>query len=156
MLIRNNKYDTPTARNIIAVIVFFFLITFVIARLFVYMVLGHWLPNFFLTVRGVHVHHFTYGVLILAVVGLYMILRRPDVRTRMFEVSAMLYGIGLALTFDEFGMWIRLQDNYWVRQSYDAVIVILFVFLNIAYLRPLAGVIKRRFTKKNDESAVVE
>ena len=106
--------------------------------------------------RGVHVHHFTYGVLILAVVGLYMILRRPDVRTRMFEVSVMLYGIGLALTFDEFGMWIRLQDNYWVRQSYDAVIVILFVFLNIAYLRPLAGVVKRRLKKKNDESAVVE
>lgn len=110
----------------------------------------------FLTVRGVHIHHFTYGVFILAIVGLYLILRRPDVRTRRFEIATMIYGVGLALTFDEFGMWIRLQDNYWVRQSYDAVIVIVFLFLNLAYLRSLTGVIRRRFVKKNNESAVAE
>ena len=156
MLIKTNEYNTPTVKNIISVILFSFLITFIIARLIVYMVLGHWVPNFFLTVRGVHVHHFTYGVFILAIVGLYLILLRPDVRARMFEVAVMTYGVGLALTFDEFGMWIRLQDNYWVRQSYDAVIVIVFLFLNLAYLRPLTGVIKRRFVKKNNESAVVE
>lgn len=156
MLIKNNKYNTPTAKNIISVILFSFLVTFMIARFIVYMVLGHWLPNFFLTVRGVHIHHFTYGVFILALIGLYLILRRPEVNSRRFEFVTILYGVGLALTFDEFGMWIRLQDGYWVRQSYDAVIVILFLLLNLAYLRSLAGVITRRFTKKIDESAMVE
>lgn len=100
-----------------------------------YLVLGHLLPNFFLTIRGVHIHHFTYGVFILAGVGLFALLRRPDVTTRTYRTMTMIYGIGLGLTFDEFGMWIRLEDDYWVRQSYDAVIIVTLVLLNLAYYR---------------------
>jgi hypothetical protein len=36
----------------------------------------------------------------------------------------VLYGIGLALTFDEFGMWLHLGGPYWQRASFDAVVVI--------------------------------
>jgi hypothetical protein len=36
----------------------------------------------------------------------------------------VLYAIGLALTFDEFGMWLHLGGPYWQRASYDAVVVI--------------------------------
>lgn len=122
-------------RKLIAIITSAFLVTFLIARLFVYLILGHLLPNFFLVVRGVHIHHFTYGVFILAIVGLYALLIRPDVHTRMFRTITMAYGIGLALTFDEFGMWIRLKDDYWVRQSYDAVIIVTLVLINLAYYR---------------------
>ena len=32
--------------------------------------------------------------------------------------------IGLALTFDEFGMWLHLGGSYWQRASFDAVVVI--------------------------------
>jgi hypothetical protein len=41
----------------------------------------------------------------------------------------------LGLTFDEFGMWVRLQDDYWVRQSYDAVIIVTLLLLNIVIVR---------------------
>jgi hypothetical protein len=41
--------------------------------------------------------------------------------------------VGLGLTFDEFGMWLRLQDDYWSRLSYDAIIVISLFFINIVY-----------------------
>ncbi|MBI5221852.1 MAG: hypothetical protein HY979_03535, partial [Candidatus Magasanikbacteria bacterium] len=59
----------------------------------------------------------------------------------MFKIACAVYGIGLGLTFDEFGMWVRLADTYWVRQSYDAIIVIFLVLLNIAYYRQVkAGV----------------
>jgi hypothetical protein len=34
------------------------------------------------------------------------------------------FGVGLALTFDEFGMWLHLGGPYWQRASFDAVIVI--------------------------------
>lgn len=128
-------HPSPTNRKLIAIITSSFLVTFAVARLFVYLVLGHLLPNFFLEVRGVHVHHFTYGVFILAGVGLYAILRRPEVTTRVYRTMTMIYGVGLALTFDEFGMWIRLEDDYWVRQSYDAVIIVVLILVNLAYYR---------------------
>ena len=31
---------------------------------------------------------------------------------------------GLALTFDEFGMWLHLGGSYWQRASYDAVVTL--------------------------------
>ena len=40
----------------------------------------------------------------------------------------------MALTFDEFGMWLHLGGSYWQRGSFDAVIVILSVFGWIAFL----------------------
>ena len=33
-------------------------------------------------------------------------------------------GFALALTFDEFGMWLHLGGSYWQRVSVDAVIVV--------------------------------
>jgi hypothetical protein len=32
--------------------------------------------------------------------------------------------VGLALTFDEFGLWLHLGGSYWQRASFDAVVVI--------------------------------
>lgn len=133
---------SPITRKLIALIIFAFLVTFIIARLFVYLVLGHLMPNFFLTIKGVHVHHFTYGVFILALVGLYLILKRPELGSNAFKWTSLFYGVGLALTFDEFGMWIRLEDDYWVRQSYDAVIIIILLLLNIAYYKSVIGAFK--------------
>ncbi len=129
------KIDSNKNQHVIGVIIFYFLITFVVSRLMVYLVIGRWLPNFFLTVRGVHIHHFTYGVFILVLIGLYLILRRPEAESEIFKICTAIYGIGLGLTFDEFGMWVRLADEYWLRQSYDAVVVVLLLLLNIAYFR---------------------
>jgi hypothetical protein len=50
------------------------------------------------------------------------------------KVCAVTYGIGLALTFDEFGMWVRLDGStYWQRASMDAVGVLTAVFGLLAY-----------------------
>ena len=38
--------------------------------------------------------------------------------------AAILYGVALALTFDEFGMWLHLDTDYWQRVSFDAVVVV--------------------------------
>jgi hypothetical protein len=37
----------------------------------------------------------------------------------------VIYGVSMALTFDEFGMWLHLGGSYWQRASFDAVVVIL-------------------------------
>lgn len=137
--------QSPSNRKITALIIFSFLATFAVARLFVYLVLGHLFPNFFLTIRGVHIHHFTYGVVILATAGLYFILKRPEVDTAAFLRLTFIYGVGLGLTFDEFGMWVRLEDSYWIRQSYDAVIIITLLLLNIIYYKVVVRVLEEVF-----------
>jgi hypothetical protein len=88
---------SPTNRRLIGIIAFAFLITFTVARLFVYLVLGKLLPNFFLTIKGVHIHHFTYGVFILVGVGFYLLMKRPVIGTRSFRWATFIYGLGLGL-----------------------------------------------------------
>jgi hypothetical protein len=55
-------------------------------------------------------------------VGGYFLFARPTERGR--RLAATAYGVGLALTFDEFGMWLYLNDVYWQRASFDAIMVI--------------------------------
>lgn len=128
-----------------------FLLTFIAARTVVYLSVKGLLPaNFFLNVSGVHVHHLSYGIFILAVLGYVLLIYPNFVQKHKWKLS-MLYGIGLGLTFDEFGMWIRLQDGYWIRTSYDAIIVISAIFLNIVYFKPfwhrVGRMIQRRWMK---------
>jgi hypothetical protein len=65
---------------------------------------------------------------------------------------ATLYGVGLALAFDEFGMWLHLEDDYWIRHSYDAVIIITAVLFNIVYLSIFWKKILGLYKKAEEES----
>lgn len=97
-----------------------FLTTFIFARVLVFLVMARKLPDFFLHVRGTHVHHLNYGIFLLVAVGAWLLLRPP----KNSRWPAILYGIGLALTFDEFGMWLHLGGSYWQRASWDAIVVV--------------------------------
>jgi hypothetical protein len=88
-------------------------------------------PQLFFHVSGTHVHHLNYGIYILSIVGGYLLYARPT--GRRLSIAAAFYGIGLALTFDEFGMWLHLGGAYWQRASFDAVVVIAAVLALIAY-----------------------
>lgn len=99
-----------------------FVATFLLARVFVFLIAESCLPNMFLFVNGVHVHHLNYGICILSVVGLYLLLRRP--RAAGLYAATICYGVGLALTFDEFGMWLFLGGSYNNHLTYDAVVII--------------------------------
>lgn len=136
------------SRKLTALILASFLITFFISRLIVYLVINRLLIDLFLTVNNVHIHHFSYGVVILALVGLSLILQIPALTSRRLRFIAIWYGIGLGLTFDEFGMWIRLEDDYWIRQSYDAIVVVALLLLNIAYFKPLIKAIYEYLRQK--------
>ena len=100
-----------------------FLPTFVIARQLV----RHY-PTLFLHVRGTHVHHFTYGFFVLAIIGFIAL-----TTSRFRRVQAFFYGIGIALCFDEFGMWVRLTDNYNIDSSEDMMVAILAILVFIVY-----------------------
>jgi hypothetical protein len=108
-----------------------FLCTFILARIVVLLIMTRRLPDLYLHVGGTHVHHLNYGILVLSGIGAYLLFRRPV--GRELSVAAVLYGIGLALTFDEFGMWLRLGGSYWTRASFDAIVIIAAMLGLIAF-----------------------
>ena len=120
----------PTSDKEIPFIIFSsFLATYLMARLFIYL-----FPSLFFSVRGVRIHHFAYGIIILTTVGFYDLVVRPA--GRALRVTALIFGIGLALAYDEFGMWLRLLDRNVSRVGYDAIVIIILLFLNIIYFAP--------------------
>lgn len=99
-----------------------FLVTFSGARVLVYLIMTRRLPDLYVHVGGTHVHHLNFGIVLLAVVGAVLLFARPGARGR--RAVAVAYGVGLALTFDEFGMWLHLGGPYWQRASFDAIAVV--------------------------------
>lgn len=118
--------STSDDRNDVAalarVILFSFLLTFIAARVLVFLIMSHRVPDLYLHVRGTHVHHLNYGIFLLSALGGYLLFRRPS--GRKLTLAGVFYGVGLALTYDEFGMWVRLGGAYWQRASLDAVGVV--------------------------------
>jgi hypothetical protein len=108
-----------------------FLLTFMLSRVIVFLIMSRSLPDFFLYIKGTHVHHFNFGIFLLSAIGAYLLFWEPSGKRR--RITAGLYGIALALTFDEFGMWIHLNAGYWQRASWDAVVVISGVLALIAF-----------------------
>jgi hypothetical protein len=99
-----------------------FLLTFLLARIVVLLIISRRIPDFFLHVGQTHVHHLNYGIFLLAAVGAWLLFNSPTGRAR--AGAAVIYGVGLALTFDEFGMWLHLGGSYWQRASFDAVVIV--------------------------------
>lgn len=109
---------TPLARRAL----FAFVVTFILARTLVLLIMARRIPNLYFFLRGTHVHHLNYGIFLLAGVGAYLLFGDP--RGRAQQMAALIYGVAMALTFDEFGMWLHLGGSYWQRASVDAVVVV--------------------------------
>src|SRR4030081_3829220 len=73
---------------------------------------------------GLHIHHLVWGILILLLVGYVWLIEKAVGSSWVASVTAIAYGVGAALTLDEFALWLNLQDVYWEhagRGSIDAV-----------------------------------
>lgn len=102
-----------------------FLLTFAFVRTSTHLIRRgvKWWPGN-LEVKGTHIHHLVWGILLLIVVGYLGVVLEPA--SPWHEVLAILFGVGAALTLDEFALWLNLRDVYWShegRRSIDAVIV---------------------------------
>jgi hypothetical protein len=122
----------PYPRKHLARIVFTTcLLTFIASRILVILIMARKMPDLFLHLGGTHVHHLNYGIFLLSAVGAILLFVPLGDKGRQWISFA--YGFGMALTFDEFGMWVHLGGSYWQRASFDAVIVVLSLMGAIAF-----------------------
>lgn len=101
-------------------------------------------------VGGVHMHHVVVGILLMVGAGVIEFGFSPsEVFT---EWLAILFGVGVALTLDEFAMVFHLEDVYWSpegRSSVDAVVT-------AAVLLALGLVATAPFGAQRDELSVAD
>jgi len=126
-----NVPSSPT-RHLARFVFVAFLLTFIASRALVILIMMHRFPDLFLHLGGTHVHHLNYGIFLLSTIAAVLLFAKMNEARR--AVCAIVYGIGMALTFDEFGMWLHLGGSYWQRASFDAVIVLLSIFGLIAFM----------------------
>jgi hypothetical protein len=75
---------------------------------------------------GVRTHHYVYGIFLLAIAG-YLALLFKDSRATPW--IATVYGLGLGLTFDEFGFWITLNGGRGVRWNSNGLLLVASIFV---------------------------
>jgi len=137
-----NRRDEACASARLALLAF--LITFVASRVTVLLIMSGRVPNMYFFLSGTHVHHLNYGIFLLTGVGAYLVVRRPAGREA--RAAALVYGVAIGLTFDEFGMWLHLGGSYWQRASVDAVLVVAAI-LGLAAYAPALEDFERRHVR---------
>ena len=121
--------DRPHRRLFLASVSFF--ITFLAVRLLVASITHHIGPFGYVEMGGRHIHHLVWGILLLLLTGYAEL---AEVGTGSTQRSILLgrllslgYGVGAALTLDEFALWLNLDAAaYWSKQgreSIDAVVL---------------------------------
>jgi hypothetical protein len=153
-LIRSTIPDRPRRRMFIASVSF--LITFLGVRILVHRIVNHEGHFQWVVVRGLHIHHLVWGILILLLVGYGWLLDlgRSHSPTSIFfsRLMSVSYGVGAALTLDEFAVWLNLQpDVYWSsagRESIDAVILFGGILAVGAWGAPFFGGLKAMWDKR--------
>lgn len=74
---------------------------------------------------GFHIHHFWYGIFMLAIGG-WLGISYND--ARIDRIAAIIFGAGGGLIGDEIGILVTLRsDNYWAGISYTSIIIILAI-----------------------------
>ncbi len=103
-----------------------FFITFGIVRGITLMIRAGIGPVHNVSAGGLHIHHLVWGILLLIVVGYVWLLEVGVGSSWVASLTAIAFGVGAALTLDEFALWLNLSDVYWERQgreSIDAVLI---------------------------------
>jgi hypothetical protein len=153
-LVRTSIPDRPRRRIFLASVAFF--VTFLGVRLLVFYIVQGAGPFHWVMVGGKHIHHLVWGILILLVVGYGWLLdlgrAHSPLSILLSRIMSIAYGVGAALTLDEFALWLSLDpDVYWVktggRLSIDAVILFGSLLMIGAWGAPFFQSLQRLWTK---------
>jgi hypothetical protein len=106
-----------------------FIIAFIIARIF-----SSINPNAVLIIGDFHIHHYWYGLAMLAIGGWLGISVENE---RINRIAAILFGAGGGLIGDQVGILLTLSAHaYWADFTYTLVIIFLaFAFMLALFIR---------------------
>jgi hypothetical protein len=136
-----------------------FILTFFVTRTFVRFIRhrvesgrpARWWQPRNVHIGGVHIHHVTFGVVLVMISGLTLVTLSDTGQEPENTVSAIFFGIGAALVLDEYALILHLSDVYWEedgRSSVDAVFAAVAVAgLLIMGLHPLTFFFPFRHTE---------
>lgn len=127
-----------------------FLVTFGIVRGITHLIRAGVGPFHNVTSGGLHIHHLVWGILILLLVGYLWLIEEGVGSSWTASLTAILYGVGAALTLDEFALWLNLQDVYWTgagRESIDAVVIFISLLSVGIWGGPFLREVAREFFK---------
>jgi len=153
-LIRATLPDRPRQRMFLASLSF--LITFAGVRILVHRISNHESRMQWVMVRGMHIHHLVWGILILLLVGYGWLLdvgwSNSPMSIFLGRLMAVSYGVGAALTLDEFALWLSLEpDAYWTREgrlSIDAIVIFGSLLSVGAWGAPFFRALRRMWSKR--------
>ncbi|RZN63367.1 MAG: hypothetical protein EF811_00515 [Methanonatronarchaeia archaeon] len=109
-----------------------FLISFVIARVYVLMLGDVATGRDVFPFEYYMIHHFYYGVILMIIAGWIAIIYKDK---NVHRIAAVLYGAGLGVFFDELGLLLTHFEDYWDPITYTAVIIIALILLNIIFFK---------------------
>jgi hypothetical protein len=101
-----------------------FLITFGVVRAITHMIRAGVGPFHDIGGGTLHIHHLVWGIVLLLLVGYAWLIQAGG--DLFSHLTAFTFGVGAALTLDEFALWFNFADVYWTRQgreSIDAVVI---------------------------------
>lgn len=118
--------DRPRRRLFLAALGF--AVTFLGVRLLVLLILFHVGPFGWVVLGGTHIHHLVWGILLLLVSG-YALVAEIGAHANPLSLFAgrliaILYGMGAALTLDEFTMWLNIKEVTWSFQGRESIDVV--------------------------------
>jgi hypothetical protein len=147
--------DRPHRRLFLASVSFF--ITFLAVRLLVFSITHHIGPFGYVEMGGRHIHHLVWGILLLLITGYATLAEVGQGSTpRAIFLSRLLaigYGVGAALTLDEFALWLNLDAAaYWSREGRESIDAVVLFGALLAVTTWGAPLWRRMFGLRNSSS----
>jgi len=120
--IRHHYRELNLARRVALRALAAFLATFAVLRIITAIIHFELLPHGpfrdLITKSGLHIHHLFWGILLLMLTGFVALATRDP---KWHLGIALVFGIALGLTLDEFALWLRLADVYWSPEGVESL-----------------------------------
>ncbi len=113
-----------------------FIISFAVSRTFTTLN-----PTTWLITGGLHIHHFWYGLIMLAAGGWLGISYNSP---RVDRLAAILFGLGGGIVGDEVGLLLTL-DDYWTELTYSFVVTLVIAASILILLIRYSGAIVKEY-----------
>jgi len=118
-----------------------FLFTFAIARSITHLQRFGTIPN------GIFpFHHLVPGIFLIIFSGYVGLSFWATDRIRHF--MAVLFGIGAALTIDEFALWLYLKDVYWLEQGRDSIDAIIYTIIILSIIFVISEIHDHKWVRR--------